>query len=150
MLQKAADNRYEYSKIEERNKSESINKGRIILIYALVLLILGIFTVIYFSQSFQINALDQRINRLDNELSEIEAENQQYRLELAQSSSLSRIEKIAREEMNMREPQNTEIIVMKQDSPREEPVNNSERMFVIEFINDMVNKIGTVSAGSPE
>jgi len=134
---------------KKTNKKKS---KTIIILYALFTILIGLMLVIYIGQSFKINQLSYEMTLLSNKLTKIEEENHDYRLKIAKKSSLSKIEKIAREKIHMIDPKETEVVVLNNSSLQgknivEKKNNNSQ---VVKFFASLMKSIGTIRAGSPE
>ncbi|HLV10560.1 MAG TPA: cell division protein FtsL [Halanaerobiales bacterium] len=155
MLQAKVKKEYNYSYLNDKNNSkESSNKDRtktIILAVLLLILIIGSL-VLYLTQLFEINQLNYSLKSLRAELTEKQEELSLLNIELAQNTSLMRIEKIARNHLNMVEPEKVEIIVLnKEYNDNMEFVEGNNRFLSIgNIFTNLLNRFNTVKAGELE
>src|SRR5690554_4895223 len=155
MLQAKVKKEYNYSYLNDKNNSkESSNKDRtktIILAVLLLILIIGSL-VLYLMQLFEINQLNYSLKSLRAELTEKQEELSLLNIELAQNTSLMRIEKIARNHLNMVEPEKVEIIVLnKEYNDNMEFVEGNNRFLSIgNIFTNLLNRFNTVKAGELE
>lgn len=136
--------------------------GKAVFIYGLSLAIICSMLIIYIGQTMQITRLNYRINSLEQKLEGIEEQNHQLKLKMAQNSSLSRVEKVARSQLNMKEPEEIEVVVLDQKQP-EEPASQTpsasqlaqseakpDRFFFLELVDNLLEGLNTVKAISAE
>ncbi|ACL69658.1 Septum formation initiator [Halothermothrix orenii H 168] len=153
MLQTSYKYDYNYNNLKNEDKKSKNNRSvtRVVFTYLIVIIIMGTCIVAYLSQTLTITHLSYKVNELQNELQKIDKENHELSLELARATSLSKIEKIARNELHMVEPEKTEIIVLNNnDTDISNKNKNSDRdkIFFLHFIDKIIDRIGTVKAGS--
>lgn len=84
----------------------SINKGKVMLSIAISLAIA--FTILW--RYTMIIEANNQVKNLQDELSRLERITEQVKVELDSSIDLERIERIAREELGMRRPENYQIV----------------------------------------
>lgn len=90
-----------------RQKTEN-KKGR----YIVTLAIIGFVFLFILSRFSTINETQYRIKRMESELKNYQIQNERLGVELAELKSISRIEEIARNELNMTEPESDQIIYL--------------------------------------
>ena len=92
----------------QRRKASSNHKlrciARLIVIALLVFLPLYRFSVITESQ--------YRLEKLKSEIKDIDMQNERLKVEIANLKSIARIEDIAKNKLNMKEPENQQIIYL--------------------------------------
>jgi cell division protein FtsL len=104
-----------YERYEEYRQKHSIQKpkpnnkkGRYILILALI----GFIFLFLLSRFCAINETKYKIEKMKAELKNYEIQNERLKVEIAKLKSISRIEKIAKTELNMVEPESNQIIYL--------------------------------------
>ncbi|MFW5998593.1 MAG: cell division protein FtsL [Bacillota bacterium] len=167
MLQREERGKYKnnlnnYKKQKPSSNSNKKNwsfSKKMMVIYAFILCMLGFVFVFYISQSLTINQLNLKVNNLENDLDELKDENDKLNLKIAKNVSLSRIENIARNELNMKEPDQTEIVEINSGNNKNDFNNIKENdkykndkytdsFFFAKIFEDIWNKINVVKAES--
>jgi len=140
-------NGYSNYKSNEYNEYDEDSKKNI-YIYLILLTICAILLLVYISYTLQINNLSYKINQMQNELHALEEKNHKLNIKLSNASSLSQVDQLARNKLNMIEPESMETIVLKSEEVEvaEKPENS---YFLSEITNFIVN-LGTARAYSPE
>ena len=140
-------NGYSNYKSNEYNEYDEDSKKNI-YIYLILLTICAILLLVYISYTLQINNLSYKINQMQNELHALEEKNHKLNIKLSNASSLSQVDQLARNKLNMIEPESMETIVLKSEDVEvaEKPENS---YFLSEITNFIVN-LGTARAYSPE
>jgi cell division protein FtsL len=100
-----------YEKPIHREKVRPHKKGRYILVLALVALM----AIILLSRFSMITESQYRIEKLKNELKNIEEQNQRLKVEVANLKSVARIEDIAKNKLNMIEPDSHQIVYLNEN-----------------------------------
>ncbi len=142
--------RYDYKNVEntdtynDKQKKSKLNLPLLILL----VMILGIIAVVYIGQTVKITQLNYKANNLEDELSQLQEKRQQLKVKTASESSLSNIEKIAKNKLNMVEPDNSQIIVLN-NSNEEKQTEPQKDNGIITTFNKLYNKLRTVEADSP-
>ncbi|HHW02997.1 MAG TPA: cell division protein FtsL [Thermoanaerobacterales bacterium] len=98
---------YKYYR-EPRKKTNPHKKGRLIL----ALGIIAVVAIIILSRYSMITESQYRISKLKAELKDLTAQNERLRVEVADLSSVARIEDIARNKLNMKAPESRQIIYL--------------------------------------
>jgi cell division protein FtsL len=146
---KKSDYNYYYSNIKSRNNKQAIKweNIRIMLYIIMTMFLIGLIVITYIGQSLYITRLNYQLADLGKELKQLEEDNHHLNIQLAQQSSLARIEKVARAELHMIEPEKIEVVVLnRQKEAPEIPLDNN-RFFFARVINSIMDRIGTVQAG---
>ncbi len=93
--------------IDPKNQDRN---AMIIFLMIFIMLILPMSIII--TQSLRIVDLNYQVEKLEENLSEIRAENSQIERQIAEKNNLERIERLAREELNMVEAENTRNLAL--------------------------------------
>ncbi len=134
-----------------RKKTNKKKKKTIIILYTVFTVLIGLMLVVYIGQSFEINQLNYKMDKLNTRLKGLEEENHEYKLKVAKKSSLSKIELIAREEIHMIDPEETEVVVLNNNATEQNiTVDSADNPQVVKFLASLMKSIGTVRAGSPD
>mgnify|MGYP006291280129 CR=1 FL=1 len=142
----------DYSKNKKTSKTnKKTGKNKFIRLYIAFVILVGIILVVYIGQLVKITHLNYKIESLQVKLNKIEDSNHHLKLKLAKKSSLSHIEEVARNKLNMTDPKETQIIVLNKKSSSHNSVKNKkENNTFFHAIQKIMNRIRTVKAGSPE
>jgi cell division protein FtsL len=146
---KKSNYNYDYSNIKSKNNKKAIKweNIRVMLYIITTMLLIGFIVVTYIGQSLYITRLNYQLAEVKEELKQLDKDNYHLNIKLAQQSSLARIEKIARAELHMIEPEKIEVVVLnRQKEAPEIPLDNN-RFFFARVINSIMDRIGTVQAG---
>ncbi len=135
----------------EKSKNKRKHSTGDVLLYVVFLLIVGFILSLYIGQSVKITQLNYELDNLKEKITELEEKNNEFTIELAQKSSLAKIEQVARQKIHMVEPENTEVIVLNNENEQTQPAenNNEGKMYVFQVINDIMKRVNTVMADSP-
>ncbi len=151
MLQTRLKNDYNYSynnrEYNQKNKKKELSTSGVV-IFVLTIIIVGAILVSYIGQFVQIAHLSYEINRLEDHMNSIKAENYLLNVKLAEEKSMARIEKIARNNLNMVEPDRVEIVLLKNKVEQIDklPKNKEEKVFFVKVFDNFMKRIGTVQA----
>lgn len=146
----------DYKDYSKNKKTSSQNKkktdsSKLIRLYVAFVLFIGIILVLYIGQIVKITHLNYQIESLQTNLQNIEDSNHHLKLKLAKKSSLSQIEEMARNRLNMVDPKETQIVVLKNKSKIQKSDNQvKEGTSIMQAFNSILDRIRTVKAGSPE
>lgn len=156
MLQTRPKNNFSYSysyvdKNEKTNNNLAKNKlsTALVVVYLSLLLIIGTILVSYICQFVHIAHLNYKISSLEEELNLIKKDIYQLNLKLAKEMSVARIEKIAKSELNMIEPDKVEVVLLEnKDAEKIDsfPDLKERKVFFVRIFNDLLEKMGTVRA----
>jgi len=116
--------------------AEKIDGYKLMVAYGVFLILLGILGVLYINQSIHIVELNTQLNQMEQEYRQLAEVNHELDLKLSQKTSLARIEKKARERLNMEHPEQSVDLVLNSSSDNID--QNEEKRF---FLADMAAKI---------
>lgn len=128
-------------------RRETQNDRLLVFSFIIFVLMIGLILFAYIDQSLQITRLNYTLNEKKLALDKIEQENQQLNLELARSTSLARVEKIARVKLKMVEPEEIKVVVLNNNQENKIIDNNKKGFFLAGLFDSLIDKIGTVQAG---
>lgn len=129
-----------YTRKKDYSSSKQKKKAGIAILVLFLILILPISLII--SQSLRLVHLNYQLEVLENNLSELQAENRELILDLSSKTSLKRIEKVARQDLGMVEAENVTRLVLKEDMPSENEIlyaSNSDSNWVSSFLHGIQN-----------
>jgi len=146
---KKSNYNYDYSNIKSKNNKKAIKweNIRVMLYIITTMLLIGFIVVTYIGQSLYITRLNYQLAEVKEELKQLDKDNYHLNIQLAQQSSLARIEKIARAELHMIEPEKIEVVVLNRQKEAPEIPLDNDRFFFARVINSIMDRIGTVQAG---
>jgi len=151
LLQTRLKNDYNYSynnkEYNQKNKKNDLSSSGVV-IFVLAIVIIGAILVSYIGQFVQIAHLSYEISRLEDHMESIKAENYLLNIKLAEEKSMAKIEKIARNSLNMVEPDRVEIVLLENKVKQIDilPENKVEKVFFVKVFDDFMKRIGTVQA----
>ncbi|MCG8515299.1 MAG: cell division protein FtsL [Halanaerobiales bacterium] len=128
-------------------RRETQNDRLLVFSFIIFVLMIGLILFAYIGQSLQITQLNYTLNEKKLALEKIEQENHQLNLELARSTSLARVEKIARVKLKMVEPEEIKVVVLNNNQENKIIDNNKKGFFLAGLFDSLIDKIGTVQAG---
>ncbi|MGM0502604.1 MAG: cell division protein FtsL [Bacillota bacterium] len=85
----------------------------------LIILVIVLFFIMYINQYVQISRKSLMVEKLEDEKRQLESKQEHLQLKIAELKSLDRVEKIAKEELNMEQPDNINYIVINPTSDSE-------------------------------
>lgn len=135
-----------YSKSKKPGKESKGNGKKLLMIYTAFIVLIGFIVILNLSQSIKINNLNYRLEELEREHTELQNDNEDIRFQISNLSSLSRVENIARSELNMDEPQQIAYIDLRDRNKDLEENKQDNRFFVFKFVDEVVSSFTTVSA----
>jgi len=94
--------------------------GKIVIIMALIFCLIILPMAVIISQSLRIVNLNYQLERLEDSLSEVQQENGELERTIAEKRNLDRIERVAREDLNMVEAEKTTRLALYEDTPHSE------------------------------
>ncbi|MGM0471331.1 MAG: septum formation initiator family protein [Bacillota bacterium] len=106
------------SKHQNENKGDNTRSNNIILwmlIGALIIVIIGAFLILYINRYVKMNKLNIKINQAQENIEELQTQKQKLKLKVSQYKSLGRIEKIAKKDLEMKEPNRVKYLSMTTD-----------------------------------
>ncbi len=149
MIQTKAKVDYNRSYVNRKTtaRRETQNDRLLVFSFIIFVLMIGLILFAYIGQSLQITRLNYTLNEKKLALEKIEQENHQLNLELARSTSLARVEKIARVKLKMVEPEEIKVVVLNNNQENKIIDNNKKGFFLAGLFDSLIDKIGTVQAG---
>ena len=149
MIQTKAKVDYNRSYVNRKTtaRRETQNDRLLVFSFIIFVLMIGLILFAYIGQSLQITRLNYTLNEKKLALEKIEQENHRINLELARSTSLARVEKIARVELKMVEPEEIKVVVLNNNQENKIIDNNKKDFFLAGLFDSLIDKIGTVQAG---
>ncbi len=94
--------------------------GKIVIIMALIFCLIILPMAVIISQSLRIVNLNYQLERLEDSLSEVQQRNGELERNIAEKRNLDRIERIAREDLNMVEAEKTTRLALYDETPQAE------------------------------
>lgn len=152
MLQTEKKFKQKYNNYTDKKSQKQQKNGKYILIYVFFLVLISIILVTYIGESVKITRLNYKINQLEDEYENVKSERHQLQLKLARDSSLARIEQKARADLNMKEPETMQVVVLDKQNKDKEMINNSDEslFLVFQIFDNFLERLGTVKANSPD
>ena len=154
MAQPARKYNNKFNQKYNNNDSTDSQKTEVknVLFYALVLCALCLLLIFYVSQNMRIMQLNTEVDSLHNSLESVQEENHQLKLTYSQKTSPARVERLARERLNMVEPGSTQTLVLNSTEPKDiSPLQSSDdQFFLVQFAGDLWDKFNVVRADSPQ
>lgn len=149
MIQTKVKADYNRSYVNRKNtgKRETQNDRLLVFSFIFFVFVIALILFAYIGQSLQITRLNYTLNEKKLALEKIEQENHQLNLELARSTSLARVEKIARGKLQMVEPEEIKVVVLNNNQENKIINNNKKDFFLAGLFDSLIDKIGTVQAG---
>ena len=149
MIQTKAKVDYNRSYVNRKTTARRETQNDRVLVFSFIIFVLmiGLILFAYIGQSLQITRLNYTLNEKKLALEKIEQENHQLNLELARSTSLARVEKIARVKLKMVEPEEIKVVVLNNNQENKIIDNNKKGFFLAGLFDSLIDKIGTVQAG---
>ncbi|MFW6238106.1 MAG: FtsB family cell division protein [Halanaerobiales bacterium] len=152
MLQRAQKKTRKYNNDYGTRTSEKCKqkkRKKYLILYITFILVMGCFMVVHISQSISINNLSYRIEEMEEKYDGINEENEILELKLSKNNSLSRVERLARSELNMGEPEQIAYIEVDEGEEKiQKPgsEDGEETFFVFRIFDEVVNSFNTVRA----
>lgn len=135
----------------KENKTGLFNvSGKSLLLYLLFLIIVGLLVVTYINQSLIILELNSSVDNLEEDLLQIQEANSDLNILLAQNSSLSRVDNIARKQLGMVEVDQTKTLVFNKQQQKDitDDSQSTDKFFFAEILDSIWYKLNIVWAGS--
>jgi cell division protein FtsL len=137
-------NHYENGEYAEQNDEDKKN----IYIYLILLTICAIILLVYISYTLKINNISYKIDQTQQELHALEEKNHKLGIKLSNASSLSQVDKLARSQLNMVEPDSMQTLVLKTEDIQ--VAEKPERSYFLSEVTNFIANLGTARAYSPE
>lgn len=130
-----------------------VKKQAYTILYIVMLIFISVSILLYVSQSLKINEQSTRLMNLEKKLEKIKAKNEQLEFELASKTSLTEIERIAKNKLNMVEVEKKETIVYNNQFKKEDKYLADipkEKFFLVQIYDKIIKEVSTVQAESLE
>ncbi|SFL28386.1 septum formation initiator family protein [Halanaerobium salsuginis] len=127
-----------------------IKRQAFTICFVFMLALVTISSLFYISQILKINQSNYQILQLEKNLEKIQSENEKLEVQLAAKTSLSKIEKIAKNKLNMVEAADKEILVYNNNFDQLNYVADipEQKFFLAQIYDKIVARIATVQAES--
>jgi cell division protein FtsL len=131
----------------------NIKKQAFTILYIFMMVFISISILLYISQVLNINQSSSKLLELEEKLETIKSKNERLEVELASKTSLAEVEKIAKKELNMIEPDKRETLVYNNQIKGKEKFMADipkEKFFLAQIYDKIISEVTTVQAESFE
>ncbi|TDO83441.1 septum formation initiator [Halanaerobium saccharolyticum] len=131
----------------------NVKKQALTILYIFMMVFISISILLYISQVLNINQSSSKLLQLEEKLETIKLKNDRLEVELASKTSLAEIEKIAKRELNMIEPDKRVTLVYNNQSEKKEKFMADipkEKFFLAQIYDKIISEVATVQAESFE
>lgn len=143
---------------KQRNDNQSSNILIYMIIGMLIILITTMFGILYINKYVKLNKINSKINQVKQEIETLSAKKQKMKLQISQYKSLGRVEKVAKTQLEMIEPEDIKYITMNQqettDSKNKPIVDSTTKKFKLSKLSQRVTtwlqELTKVEAGTLE
>lgn len=128
-----------------------LKKRAYTLLYIFLLLLISISVLLYISQILKMNNTNYEINQLEDKLEAVREEQEMLEIKLASETSLARVEKIAKNKLNMVEVENKEVLAYNRTIEEQDQFVADipeEKFFLAQIYDKIIARIMTVQAES--
>lgn len=128
----------------------NLKKQAYTLLYMFLLLLISISALLYISQILKINNANYELLQLEEKLEIVREEQKMLEINLTSETSLARVEKIAKKELNMVEVENKEILAYNRTIEEQDQFVADipeEKFFLAQIYDKIIARIMTVQAG---
>lgn len=149
LLQTKPKSDYNYGYINN-NSSSNNNKRtknginfKTIISFILIVTIIALILISYICQFVNITRLNYTLTKLSKEYDKIQEENHKLDIKLARNKSLARIEKLARNDLHMIEPDRVEVVVLNKEEnkiKKEDTGPKREKTYFAQVLDKIFNK----------
>lgn len=141
--------RIDYKDYKESEQKENKNKN-IVVTFAIALILIATLFAFQIFQVVTITHLSYQTEDLESKLNSLEKSNEKLELEVTKKISLSKIEKIAKNDLGMVEAKEIKYVAIndKNNKNQKEEINKENVSFV-QGIHNFFKKLETVNASSP-
>jgi cell division protein FtsL len=129
----------------------NLKKQAYTLFYIFLLLLISISALLYISQILKINNSNYQLLQLEDKLETVREEQEMLEIKLASETSLARVEKIAKNKLNMVEVENKEVFAYSktiEEQDRFVADIPEEKFFLAQIYDKIIARIMTVQAES--
>ncbi|PUU89955.1 MAG: septum formation initiator [Halanaerobium sp.] len=131
----------------------NVKKQAFTILYIFMLVFISISILLYVSQILNINHSSSRLLELEDRLEVVRSKNERLEVKLASKTSLARVERIAKNELNMVYASEKETLIYNNKMNREEKFMADipkEKFFLAQIYDKIVKEVTTVQAESLE
>ena len=102
---------------QSKNNSNNNSPNRVtnlkaMLVIVFIIFIIVLFFIIYINQYVKLSRKNIMVEKLEDKKRKLESKKEHLQLKIAELKSLDRVERIAKEELNMKQPDNINYIVI--------------------------------------
>jgi cell division protein FtsL len=129
----------------------NLKKQAYTLFYIFLLLLISISALLYISQILKINNSNYQLLQLEDKLETVREEQEMLEIKLASETSLARVEKIAKNKLNMVEVENKEVLAYNRTIEEQDQFVADipeEKFFLAQIYDKIIARIMTVQAES--
>jgi len=132
----------------------SVKKKTYFYVYIFLIILIGSLLVLHISHLLQVDSFNYRINNLEQRLNLLKEKNNELQLKVASQSSLSKIEQLAKNKLEMVEAEQFEVLVYanpdKYDKIENKDKNKSADHFILASLyNKLMDRLVNVQAEAP-
>ncbi|MBM7557941.1 cell division protein FtsL [Halanaerobacter jeridensis] len=156
----------QYSRSQNRlstNSSNKITNSKTMLMIIFIIFVIVLFFIMYINQYVQLSRKSFMVEKLEDKKRKLESKKEHLQLKIAKLKSLERVERIAKQELNMEQPDNINYIVInakeesegrksrektKMTKNQESNKKNKLSLNLEEKVENWVKDLTTVQAGT--
>lgn len=123
-------NQGHYNRSSSQSNKDSTNKItnlKTMLVIIFMISIIALFFILYINQYVQLSRKSFMVEKLEDKKRKLESEKEHLQLKIAKLKSLERVERIAKEELNMEQPDNINYIVINSTNNSETKKNENQK-----------------------
>ncbi|MFW6280941.1 MAG: septum formation inhibitor [Halanaerobium sp.] len=128
-----------------------LKKQAYTLLYIFLLLLISISSILYISQVLKLNNANYELHQLEENLENVREEREMLEVKLTTETSLAKVEKIAKTELNMVEAENKDVLAYNKNIETQEQFVADipeEKFFLAQIYDKIIARIMTVQAES--
>ncbi len=128
-----------------------LKKQAYTILYIFLLLLISISVILYISQTLKINTANYQLTKLEERLETVREEKEKLEVELAAETSLAKVEQIAKNQLNMVEVKDKEVLVYNNNLESQAQFVADipkEKFFLAQIYDKIIARIMTVQAES--
>lgn len=128
-----------------------LKKQAYTLLYIFLLLLISVSAILYISQILKINNTNYELIQLEEKLERVNDEQQKLEIKLTSETSLAKVERIAKNKLNMVEVEDKEILAYNRDIENQDNFVADipeEKFFLAQIYDKIIARIMTVQAES--
>ncbi len=128
-----------------------LKKQAYTFLYIFLLLLISISVILYISQTLKINTANYQLIKLEERLETVREQKEKLEVELAAETSLAKVEQIAKNQLNMVEVKDKEVLVYNNNLESQAQFVADipkEKFFLAQIYDKIIARIMTVQAES--